>query len=162
MNDARQLVSLCTENHLTISSCESLTAGLFTSTIASIPGASAILKGGLVTYFTPMKSVLAHVDLIQKYGVISEECAYAMAKNTRQIMDVDYCISFTGNAGPDAWEEKPAGRVYCAIASKKAIQVYGFQCTSLSRNDVREHVVMQMIDILIQTIQKENICQKKK
>lgn len=95
MNDARQLVSLCTENHLTISSCESLTAGLFTSTIASIPGASAILKGGLVTYFTPMKSVLAHVDvdLIQKYGVISEECAYAMAKNTRQIMDVDYCIS---------------------------------------------------------------------
>ena len=90
MTEAKQLVSLCTENHLTISSCESLTAGLFTSTIASIPGASAILKGGLVTYFTPMKSVLAHVDvnLIQKYGVISEECAYAMAKNTREIMDV--------------------------------------------------------------------------
>ena len=57
MTEAKQLVSLCTENHLTISSCESLTAGLFTSTIASIPGASAILKGGLVTYFTPMKSV---------------------------------------------------------------------------------------------------------
>ena len=44
MTEAKQLVSLCTENHLTISSCESLTAGLFTSTIASIPGASAILK----------------------------------------------------------------------------------------------------------------------
>ena len=88
MTEAKQLVSLCTENHLTISSCESLTAGLFTSTIASIPGASAILKGGLVTYFTPMKSVLAHVDvnLIQNYGVISEECAYAMAKNTRDIV----------------------------------------------------------------------------
>ena len=164
MTEAKRLVSLCTENHLTISSCESLTAGLFTSTIASIPGASAILKGGLVTYFTPMKSVLAHVDvnLIQNYGVISEECAYAMAKNTREIMDVDYCVSFTGNAGPSAWEEKPAGRVYCAIASKKAVRVYGFQCTGLSRNDVREHVVCQMIDILIQTIQKENICQKKK
>lgn len=111
-----------------------------------------------------MKSVLAHVDvnLIQNYGVISEECAYAMAKNTREIMNVDYCVSFTGNAGPSAWEEKPAGRVYCAIASKKAVRVYGFQCTGLSRNDVREHVVCQMIDILIQTIQKENICQKKK
>ena len=45
MTEAKQLVSLCTENHLTISSCESLTAGLFTSTNASIPGASAILKG---------------------------------------------------------------------------------------------------------------------
>lgn len=164
MDNAKQLVSLCTKKHLTISSCESLTAGLFTSTLASVPGASAILKGGLVTYFTPMKSVLAHVDvgLIQKYGVISEECAFAMAKNTRQIMDVDYCVSFTGNAGPSAWEEKPAGRVYCAIASKKGVKVYGFQCRNLSRNEVREHVVLQMIDVLIHTIQKENICQKKK
>ena len=164
MNRAKQLVLLCTKHHLTLSSCESLTAGLFTSTIASVPGASAVLKGGLVTYFTPMKNVLAHVDvdLIQKYGVISEECAYAMAKNTREIMDVDYCVSFTGNAGPSAWEEKPAGRVYCAIASKKAVCVYGFQCTGLSRNDVREHVVLEMVDVLINTIQKENVCQKKK
>ena len=164
MNRAKQLVLLCTKHHLTLSSCESLTAGLFTSTIASVPGASAVLKGGLVTYFTPMKNVLAHVyvDLIQKYGVISEECAYAMAKNTREIMDVDYCVSFTGNAGPSAWEEKPAGRVYCAIASKKAVRVYGFQCTGLSRNDVREHVVLEMVDVLINTIQKENVCQKKK
>lgn len=86
MNRAKQLVSLCKKYHLTLSSCESLTAGLFTSTIASIPGASAVLKGGLVTYFTPMKSVLAHVDvdLIQKYGVISEECAYAMAKKHKR------------------------------------------------------------------------------
>lgn len=164
MNRAKQLVLLCTTHHLTLSSCESLTAGLFTSTIASVPGASAVLKGGLVTYFTPMKNVLAHVDvdLIQKYGVISEECACAMAKNTREIMDVDYCVSFTGNAGPSAWEEKPAGRVYCAIASKKAVRVYGFQCTGLSRNDVREHVVLEMVDVLINTIQKENVCQKKK
>lgn len=159
MNHAKKLVQLCTENKITISSCESLTAGLFTSTIASIPGASAILKGGLVTYFTPMKTVLAHVDvdLIKKYGVISEECAWAMACNTRKIMDVDYCVSFTGNAGPAAWEEKPAGRVYCAIASKKEVRVYGFQCRNLSRNQVREHVVNQMIEIL-----EETICQKKK
>lgn len=121
MTEAKQLVSLCTENHLTISSCESLTAGLFTSTIASIPGASAILKGGLVTYFTPMKSVLAHVDvnLIQKYGVISEECAYAMAKNTREIMDVDYCVSFTGNAGPSAWEENQQEESIVLLLLKK-------------------------------------------
>lgn len=121
MTEAKQLVSLCTENHLTISSCESLTAGLFTSTIASIPGASSILKGGLVTYFTPMKSVLAHVDvnLIQNYGVISEECAYAMAKNTREIMNVDYCVSFTGNAGPSAWEENQQEESIALLLLKK-------------------------------------------
>ena len=55
MTEAKQLVSLCTENHLTISSCESLTAGLFTSTIASIPGASSILKGDL--FYTNEKCI---------------------------------------------------------------------------------------------------------
>lgn len=164
MNQAKRLVELCKEHKLTISSCESLTAGLFTSTIAEVSGASAILKGGLVTYFTEMKSVLADVDkdLIAKYGVISEQCAKAMAVSTQKIMDVDYCVSFTGNAGPTAWENKPAGRVYCAIASKNDVWVYGFQCTGLKRNEVRNHVVEEMIVLLIQKIQKENVCQKKK
>ncbi len=164
MNQAKQLVQLCKEYKLTISSCESLTAGLFTSKVASVPGASSILKGGLVTYFTQMKTTLAGVDenIIATYGVISEECARAMATCTQKLMDVDYCVSFTGNAGPEAWEEKPAGRVYCAIASRNHVDVYGFQCRDLSRNEVRSYVVNEMIDLLIKTIQKEKTCQKKK
>lgn len=153
----KELIDVCTKKGLTVSSCESLTAGLFTSTIASVPGASNILKGGLVTYYTEMKKVLAHVDgeLIDKYGVVSSECAKAMAENTRKIMDVDYCVSFTGNAGPSAMEGKPAGRVYCAIASKRDVKVFEFQCDDMQRNEVREYVVEQMIGKLLELVKAE-------
>lgn len=158
----RELIEICTKNHFTISSCESLTAGLFTSQIASVPGASAILKGGLVTYFTPMKTRLAHVDekLIETYGVVSSECAFAMAKNTREIMEVDFCVSFTGNAGPSSMEGKPAGLVYCAIASKNDVEVYDFLIHDHSRNEVREMVVSKMLERLLQRIKKEIVWQK--
>ena len=159
-----ELAELLIKNNISIGTVESFTVGNFATMLGNIPGISKVYKGSLVTYQSETKERLLGIEhpLIEKYGVVSKEIATLMCVNGKSILDVDLCISFTGNAGPDAWEEKPAGRVYCAIASKKAIQVYGFQCTGLSRNDVREHVVMQMIDILIQTIQKENICQKKK
>ena len=51
MQTAKDLIELCKDKHVTVSSCESLTAGLFTSTLASIPGASAVLKGGFFYVF---------------------------------------------------------------------------------------------------------------
>jgi PncC family amidohydrolase len=158
MERIRTLVSLCTHKHLTIASCESLTAGLFSSKIASCPGASAVLKGALVTYFTEMKHVLAHVEpeVIEEYGVVSQPCAISMAEHTKQIMQVDYCVSFTGNAGPSVMENKPAGRVYCAIASDHNTYPYCFQWDGRSRNEVRQAVVDAMIDALIKVIEQES------
>ncbi len=151
-----KLVKLCTQKQVTISSCESLTAGLFTSTIASVPGASAVLKGGLVTYFTEMKHELAKVDLalIEKYGVVSQECAYAMATNTRKIMTTDFCISFTGNAGPSSMEGKEAGLVYCAIASKEKTDVFEFHLGQMERNELRQYLVDTMIEKLLSYIEE--------
>ncbi len=160
MNESiRELIEICTKKNLTISSCESLTAGLFTSTIASVPGASKVLAGGLVTYFTEMKEVLADLDpnIVLENGVVSKECAKAMAENTRTKMNTDYCVSFTGNAGPDTMEDKPAGRVYCAIASKHKTYEYMFQCNDMGRNAVRAFVVERMIDYMIQVIEQEVI-----
>lgn len=157
MKTAFDLIQICKSKNITISSCESLTAGLFTATVASVPGASSVLKGGLVTYFTQMKNVLAQVDqeLIDTYGVISDQCAAAMARNTRRIMDVDYCVSFTGNAGPDAMENKPAGCVYCAISTKTKYKMFHFQFDNMERNEIRQTVVNQMIDNLVNMIEKE-------
>ena len=154
----KQIVELCSKNHKTIASCESLTGGLFASTITSVPGASTIFKGAIVSYATQIKKDLVHVPekLIEKYGVISKQCARSMAYNTQKSMDVDYCISFTGNAGPDAWENKPAGRVYCAIVSKQGtIWDFEFQIDQKDRNEVRQQVVTEMIEHLIHSIEEE-------
>ena len=59
---AQELVKLCTRKKRTIASCESLTAGLFSAEIASVPGASKVLKGGIVTYFTEIKEKVVGVD----------------------------------------------------------------------------------------------------
>ena len=152
----KKLVELCKEKKLTVSSCESLTAGLFTSTVASVPGASAVLKGGFVTYFTEMKAKLAQVDwnIIENYGVVSKECAYAMAYNTRNITESDYCLSFTGNAGPSTMEGKPAGLVYCGLASKEEVIVYDFHLEGMERNELRQYLVDAMIENLIKKIEE--------
>lgn len=140
-----QLVSLLSEKQLTIGSCESFTAGLFAATIGSVPGASKVFKGALVTYATPLKISLAHVDakLIQQYGVMSEECALAMAKGARGVLDCDICVSFSGNAGPDAWEGKEAGYVCFGYADALHVEAFS-QTIKLERNQLREEAVFIM------------------
>ena len=156
MKDATYLIKLCTEKGLTVSGCESLTAGLFTATIASVSGASKVLKGGIVTYFTEIKVNVAHVEkeIVDTYGVVSDKCAASMASHTREIMDSDYCVSFTGNAGPDVMENKPAGTVYTAIASKNGVKVFHFELGDYSRNELRMTIVNQMIELLIDEIEQ--------
>lgn len=150
MEEAQRLIELAAARHVSLCCCESFTCGLFASLIGSVSGASAVFKGGLVTYQSPMKTVLAHVDpaLIAQDGVISAQCAKAMACNTREIMDCDYCVSFTGNAGPSAMEGKPAGLVYCALAGRNQVQVFEWQM-DLPRNELRREACRKMMQILI-------------
>lgn len=147
---ASDLIQILKNKKMTIGSCESFTAGLFCARLADISGASSVLKGGLVTYATELKSKIAGVDqeVIDNFGVISKECAFAMAKSARKAMDVDVCVSFTGNAGPDAWENKPAGLIYCGLAIEEKVYVYELQL-EMSRNDIREYAVQFMIDKIV-------------
>ena len=73
----KALIERLKKDRLTIGSCESLTAGLFVSTIAEVSGASAVLKGGIVTYWTECKVNVVHVreEIVEKYGVVSAPCA---------------------------------------------------------------------------------------
>lgn len=149
----QELIALLKAKNLTIGSCESFTAGLFCASLASVSGASAVLKGGIVTYATCIKTDVVHVDaeIVEQYGVISKECAIEMAKKAKQLLDVDICVSFTGNAGPSAMEGKPAGEVYCAIAYGKDITVYKLQIKE-ERNKVREEAVRIMCQKLCELL----------
>lgn len=149
----QELIALLKAKKLTIGSCESFTAGLFCASLASVSGASAVLKGGIVTYATCIKTDVVHVDaeIVERYGVISKECAIEMAKKAKQLLDVDVCVSFTGNAGPSAMEGKPAGEVYCAIAYGKEITGYKFQIKE-ERNKVREEAVRIMCQKLCELL----------
>lgn len=148
----KKLVHFLKERGLTIGSCESLTAGLFVSSMAEISGASAVLKGGLITYQTICKETLAHVPhaLIETYGVISAPCVEAMARGAQSIIDCDICVSFSGNAGPDLMEGKPVGYVYCGLAIKEELKSYACQFEG-TRNEIRR----QCIDFMCLKIMEE-------
>ncbi len=114
-----ELVQLLKDKQLTISSIESFTGGLFASQITSIPGASRVFTGTLVAYDTKVKKDKLKIDeVIEKYGVISKECAIAMAEEGSKYFNSDITLSLTGNAGPDAMDGKKAGLTYMALNFK--------------------------------------------
>ncbi len=114
-----RLLHLLTDVDHTLSFCESLTAGLAAATFAEVPGASAALQGGLITYATELKIDLAGVDpaIVDKHGVVSPQCAEAMAAGARSRCRSDWAVSLTGVAGPDSQDGHPVGEVWIGIAA---------------------------------------------
>lgn len=105
----------------TISFCESLTAGLASATLASVPGASDVLRGGLVTYATDLKATLAGVDpqLIERFGVVSPAVAREMARGCRAACGSDWAVSLTGVAGPDRQDGHEVGEVWIGVSGPR-------------------------------------------
>lgn len=102
----------------TLATAESLTAGLVCATLAAVPGASDVLRGGLVAYTSDVKTAVLGVDpsVVATYGVVSGECAGAMARRAVSLFGSTWAVSTTGVAGPDRQEDKPVGTVFVAVA----------------------------------------------
>lgn len=126
----QQVVEKLINNHISISTCESATAGSIASNICDVPGASKVLSEAYVVYSNDAKKKILGIDddLIKKYGVVSCECALAMACGLRKITNSDICVSITGNLGPDVLEEKPAGLVFAGFIykDKQYVKEYRF------------------------------------
>lgn len=114
---AREVIAAATQRGLTVATCESLTAGLLAASLADVPGASAVLRGGLVTYATELKHALAGVDadLLSERGAVDPDVAQQMARGAAEVCGADFGISCTGVAGPDPQDGKPVGRVYIGL-----------------------------------------------
>jgi nicotinamide-nucleotide amidase len=102
----------------TVAAAESLTAGLFCATLASVPGASATLRGGAIVYATDLKATLAGVpeDLLAAHGPVSRETARALAEGIRVRCDATWGVGLTGVAGPDPVDGHGPGRVYVGVS----------------------------------------------
>ncbi|MEX0429202.1 CinA family protein [Nocardioides sp. DS6] len=102
----------------TVATAESLTGGRLAALLTDTPGASQTFLGGVVTYATELKRSLLDVpqEVIDSVGVVSAECAEAMASGIKAIAGATYGLSTTGVAGPEPQEGKPVGTVYVGIA----------------------------------------------
>lgn len=102
----------------TVATAESLTGGRLAVRFTDVPGVSETFLGGAVTYATALKVSLLGVGqkIVDEHGVVSAQCAQAMASGVRAVTGATYGLSTTGVAGPDAQEGKPAGTVYVGLA----------------------------------------------
>jgi nicotinamide-nucleotide amidase len=88
---------------------------MLSNTLVSIPGASNVFKGSVVTYSNDSKVKLLEVkkETIEKFGAVSEETVKEMAYGLKKIMESDICVSVSGIAGPSSGsEEKSVGTVW--------------------------------------------------
>lgn len=150
---ASKTIQLLEQQNKTVSAAESLTAGLFQSELAGVPGASAVLAGGVITYNEQMKIQQLGIssDLLADYGIVSEQTAIAMADAVRAKFNTDVSVSLTGAAGPDAHGDQPAGTVWIGISTVDETTAYRLQLSGM-RNTNRLRAVKLAFSYLIRTL----------
>lgn len=105
---------------------ESLTGGLVTASLVSVPGASSVLRGGVVAYATDLKTELLGVDadLLAERGAVDEAVAAQMAAGVRRVTGADVGLATTGVAGPDPQDGQGPGVVFVAVSTPVASEVH--------------------------------------
>ena len=118
------LVRLLTERKQTLAIAESCTGGLVSHRITNVPGASAVLLAGLVTYSNKAKQKFLAVkaESLEEHGAVSELVAREMAQGVRQALEANFGLSVTGIAGPSGGSpEKPVGTVFIGLAGEDRV-----------------------------------------
>lgn len=132
-----KLIEEFTEADLTVATAESLTGGLLSALLTSVPGASAVVRGGVVAYSTDLKHELLGVDLdlLDERGAVDAEVAKAMAAGARERLGAAVGVATTGVAGPEEQDGKPVGMVFVAVATEHSVLV-----RELNLEGDREHI----------------------
>jgi nicotinamide-nucleotide amidase len=148
-DDARTLVADLTVRRQSVATAESLTAGLLAATLAGVPGASVVLRGGLITYIEDTKIALAGVapQLLDAVGPVAEPTARAMAVGARQRCAATWGIGLTGVAGPEPHGGHPVGTVFLGLAGPVDTEVVQLALTG-TRWEIRVGAVAEAISRL--------------
>ncbi len=156
---AKVLLDICTKKKLTLATAESCTGGLVAAILSEIPGSSAVLDRGFVTYSNEAKQQMLGVTpaTIDVYGAVSRECAEEMAKGALAHASVDLAVSITGIAGPTgAVPGKPIGLVFfCAASRSGRVIAHDRKYGDIGRANVRHESVLQALAMLRELAEKE-------
>ncbi|MGN0166164.1 MAG: CinA family protein [Lachnospiraceae bacterium] len=164
MNESieNKLVSLLIKNNLRITSAESCTGGMIASHIVNVPDASKVFDAGFVTYADFAKTKFINVDskLIEKYGVVSEPVAAAMAEGAKVQAGADIAVSTTGIAGPGGGSEStPVGTVCFGFYLKGKVytETVHFRGDRMDvRNTATDYALNKIYDLVVHEVKLAN------
>ncbi|MCG8545606.1 MAG: nicotinamide-nucleotide amidohydrolase family protein [Alphaproteobacteria bacterium] len=152
LEKANHLLEICEGKKLMVATVESCTGGLLAGCLTAVPGSSAVVERGFVTYSNEAKTDLAGVDptLIERHGAVSREVAAAMATGALQRAPVDLAVSVTGVAGPGGGTAaKPVGLVFIGAAARDGPVEVTENHFPGDRNAIREASISVGLDMLI-------------
>lgn len=152
-NLALEVVEKLKEKNLTIATAESLTAGLLSSKLAEIEGASKVFKGGIVAYQNEVKENILNIDskTIDKYSSVSREVAILMAENVRKKLKTDLGVSTTGVAGPGLVGDKKIGTVFVAISFSEHNMCLELNLSG-DRQSIREESCRKLFELILEKL----------
>lgn len=138
--DIADLIARASRLGLTMATAESCTGGLVAAALTDIPGSSAVLDRGFVTYSNRAKQEMLGVSpaTLDAHGAVSEEVAAEMAQGALNQAQVHLAVAVTGIAGPGGSEHKPEGRVCFGLArTGQKVMVETIEFGALGREQVR-------------------------
>ena len=136
----------------TLVTAESLTGGGIGAALTAVPGASAVYKGGIISYTDDVKEHLLHVphEILENLGAVSGRIAESMAIGARFMVDADIAVSVTGLAGPGGDEYgNPVGRVYIGYADEQHFLHREFTFSG-DREAVREQTIRAALELILE------------
>ncbi|MFE6963500.1 CinA family protein [Agromyces sp. NPDC057679] len=150
----KSLIELLTRRGLRVAVAESLTGGLATAELTSVPGASAVVSGGVVAYDTAVKRSLLGVDdvLLDREGPVHPEVARQMARGVRTALAIDgrpadLGLATTGVAGPDWQGGRPPGTVYLGLSFGDGDEAEATELAlSGDRAEIRRATVLALVE----------------
>jgi nicotinamide-nucleotide amidase len=153
---ASTAVSMLIVSGQTVGTAESLTGGLVAAALTTVPGASAVVRGGIVAYAADLKCSLLSVpaDLIDRVGTVHPDVALAMASGAKTRLGATVGVATTGVAGPDPVDGRPVGTVHIAV-STPARAVHEAFLISGDRPEIRRSTVDHLLDLLVRTLMED-------
>lgn len=150
---AEDLVARLTTAGQTVAVAESLTGGLVAAALTGVPGASVVVRGGVVAYATELKAEVLGVEavLLAQRGAVDADVAGQMASGVRSLMGATYGLATTGVAGPDEADGKPVGTVYVAVVGPDSSRVKGLSLSG-DRGQVRALSVLAALALLAEEL----------
>lgn len=156
LDRANRVLSACEATGTPLALAESCTGGLVGASLTAISGSSAWIDRGFITYSNQAKIDMLGVaeTLIERFGVVSEEVARAMAEGALTHSRASASIGITGIAGPTGGTaEKPVGLVHIAAARRDRETLHRRLLLSGNRDQVRHAAAMAAMDLLIRQIE---------
>ncbi len=136
----------------TLVTAESITGGGIGGALTAVPGASAVYRGGVISYCDDVKHIGLGVprETLNRFGAVSQATALAMASGVRKLLEADIAISVTGLAGPGGDEfGHTVGTVFIGFADVRGVIARECHFTG-SREEIRSQTVRAALELVLE------------